>query len=153
MSTTTPLRMPVEGAIPTPRISIWSSAAISLTMAQTLVVPISRATTSSLFDTEGMSFEPMTADDGEIEENAAPERDHGGQVEIADADRLPHVDERYRDHRVAEKAREEDIALEPALDAGADAAEDGVEAREHRQGEVLRPVERHAVLSEDVSPR
>src|SRR5687768_4249284 len=93
MSVTTPFRMPVEGASPTPRMATWSSPETSATRVQTLVVPMSRATTISLFATDRGSFQPVPADDGEVEEHAAAEGDHGREVQVLHANLIADPDQ------------------------------------------------------------
>src|SRR3954469_24442871 len=85
-STTTPLLIPVEGAVPIPRISTRSSPDTSPTRVQTFVVPMSSPTTISLFATYGVSPQPVPADHREVEEHAAAQSHDGRQIELVHPD-------------------------------------------------------------------
>src|SRR5437868_983997 len=95
-SPTTPLLIPVDGAAPTPRISIWSSPDTSATRVQTFVVPMSSPTTISLFATYWVCLQPMPADHGEVQEDPAAEGHHRRQVEFPHPDLVPQVDQGHR---------------------------------------------------------
>src|SRR5437763_271753 len=114
MSTMIPFRTPVDGAIPTARISIpptsaspgraphepeseghpplddprpsracpagAATAPASPTTVQTFVVPISNPTMISLLATNDPSLQPLSADQGKVEEDPTSQCHHGGEI-------------------------------------------------------------------------
>lgn len=87
----------------------------------------------------------MPADDREVEEDSASQRHDRGQVEVGNPDLFAEIDEQDRQEHVDEEAAKEDVAAEAPLHPRADAAEDGVQPREHRQRQVVGRDGRYAV--------
>src|SRR4029079_3531957 len=104
MSTTMPFFTPVEGAIPTARISTpapfcrYSAPGTSPTTAHTFVVPMSSPTMISLLATNHPSLQPLPADEGEVEEDPPSQRHDRRQVEIRDANLIPKERQQHGEH-------------------------------------------------------
>src|SRR5260370_29755144 len=86
ISMTTPFLRPVDGANPTPRMSIRPSSASSPTMVQTFVVPMSRPTMISLLITNEPSLQKLPPNDGQGEEDPPAQSDDGREIKVLDAD-------------------------------------------------------------------
>src|SRR5262249_10771769 len=128
MSTTTPLRSPVEGSIPTARISTcptgprigspgapeWASSSpeTSPTTVQIFVVPISSPTMISLLATNDPSVEQVPADHGKVPEDASSQGDPRRQVEPFHADLVPQRGEEHGHDHVDDEPGEEDVIAE-----------------------------------------
>src|SRR6478735_6875419 len=82
------------------------------------------------------------------EDADAEDDDHAGRQLASDAELVAEVDDRRRDHDVADERDDEDLVVEDALEIGAERPEDGVEGRHDRDREVGVEAGRH-VRGED----
>src|SRR3954452_24486004 len=111
ISTTIPFLRPVDGAIPTPRMSIRSPSVDSPTMVQTFVVPMSRPTMISLLVTNEPSLQELPADHGQIEKDPSAQGYDRSQVQIRNTDLVTHERQRHCQDHVDDEAGQEDVVL------------------------------------------